>query len=171
MSETNQPTQDTHVDVRTTYAKKENEWKYVNTSLVRKWQVKREANLINLGIKINNVLIRPSSKTETHFVFDFGALRKKWFELLGETSYECDLMALEDACMYAQLSAITHFSKTPKELLRTSLFTDGMTIVFVPEWKARTTNNPTRLEVQETFCISDIHKQTYTKKANLNLAS
>jgi hypothetical protein len=146
----------------TIYVKQENNWKYIFIKLIRKWEIKRLPDLVDVKIKINNIMVKPSSKTDTHFIFDFPKLREKWFNLIGNTPAECDLIALEDACMYNQLVAINHYKFLPKDLLQGTLFADGeFTIVYEPEWKNRTKPSANKLEVIETYCVSDIHKTTY----------
>ena len=151
----------TNVKTRSTFVRLDTNWKYVNVGMVCNWKVLKVPNLVKIAVKINEVLVYPSEVTDDHFIFDFGSLRKSWFEMLGNTSRECDLLALEDACMYAQLTALHHYSQSPKDVLRGSIFTEDMSIFFVPEWKPRTKDHPNKLEIVEEHVVSDIHKQTY----------
>jgi hypothetical protein len=162
---TSLPTDNPHTRQRTIWVKAENYFKYVNIALIRKWKIERNIpNVIDVQISINRVLIKPSEKTDQHFIFDFPTLRSRWFDLLGNTTTECDLLALEDLCMLKQLEAIGHYAQVPKEMLRGSLFTNELEIVFVPIMKERTRGIPknTKLEVIEEYFISDIHKKTYS---------
>jgi hypothetical protein len=161
MSSSTQNSELANIKSRSTWIRKENNWKYNNVSMVQKWKVLKVSNLVQMAVKINDIMVYPSNITDNHFEFDFSDLRKKWFELLGETTRECDLLALEDACMYAQLQSLHFYAKTPKQILQSSIFTDGMTILFVPEWKPRTNNNPTKLEILEDYIVSDVHKDVY----------
>ena len=146
---------------RSFWIKRENDWKYINICLLTKWEIVRVPNLVNIFVNINDVVVYPSSKTDTHFIFDFAVLREKWFGFLGNTSFECDCIALEDACMDNQLKALNHYSSTSNSILRQCLFTQDLVIYITPDWKPRTTNHPEKLEVIETYIISDIHKTTY----------
>ncbi len=154
---------DDHTLERITYAKLENLWKHINVGLIKQWKVERLPNLINIFVIVNGVRVYPSSKTDQYFIFNFPTLREKWFDLLGNTTAECDLMALEDACMYAQLQAIEHYKKTPKEVMKGCLFTQDLTINWMPEWKSRTKNdNVNKIMIVEQYIISDIHRDTYS---------
>ena len=156
-------TKNDFIKSRKMYIKAENSWKYINLGLLTKWEVERVPNLVDVRLMINDVVVKASSKTDTHVIFDFAVLRNKWFELLGNTSEECRLIALEDACMYAQLKAIEHYTKTPKEILRGSIFADGqeLTIYIVPLWKSRVDKVPNKLAMDEYYVVSDVHKDTY----------
>jgi hypothetical protein len=152
-----------HMKTRITYAKQENNWKYINVSLIKKWKIKRVPNLTDITVLINCVKIKCSSKNDDYFIFDFPKLRADWFELMGESERECDLIALEEACMYNQLCAINHFSQVPKELMKGTLFTDQLMIFIIPQWKERThpSQHANKLEIEEIYFVSDIHKETY----------
>ena len=146
-------------DKRTTYVKLENKWKYIHQAMVKKWTIpSKSQNLASLTLNINGVEVRPSKVTDSSFVFDWKALRSKWFDLLGMTSNECDLMALEDACEYAQLEGMNHYTLTPVEEIRGCLFTPSLTIVFNPVFKPGK-EMTIRLEVTEEYLISDVHKK------------
>jgi len=155
-------TDNPHIRARTIFIKEQNAWKYINVSLIRKWKILRTTNLIDLTVKINDVIVKPSEKTDTHFIFNFPELRARWFDLLGVTSAECDLLALEEACMFGQLAALSHYAQVPKQDMKGSLFTQDLTIIFVPEWKSRTRQHASMLECEEEYFISDIHNQTYS---------
>lgn len=148
---------------RAYWVKAENDWKYINIAMVARWEVVRISNLVNIEIKINDITIKPSSKTDTHFIFDFAKLRSDWFDLMGNTPVECDLLALENACFEAQMKGYTHYSSTDKKILRGCLFTPELIIYFVPQWKPRTQNHPHRLEMTEHYIVSNIHKEQDAK--------
>jgi hypothetical protein len=150
-----------HTKIRTFWCKQENSWKYINVACVCKWTIKRVANLVGITVLINKTPVRCSSKSDQEFVFDFSTLREKWFDSPGTTPYECALVVLEDACMCAQLKALHHFSQAPRELLERSIFTEQLEIFIIPEWKPRTTGHPDKLEIDEEYIVSDIHKNTY----------
>lgn len=150
-----------HTKIRTFWCKQENSWKYINIACVCKWTIKRVANLVGITVLINKTPVRCSSKTDQEFVFDFGLLREKWFDSPGTTPYECALVVLEDACMCAQLKALHHFAQAPRELLEHSIFTEQLEIYIIPEWKPRTSGHPDKLEIDEEYIVSDIHKNTY----------
>ena len=154
-------TEDPNIKRRRTWVKYENSWKYINVCMIRDWKIKRVPNLTDLQVSINGVSIKPSSKNDQYFVFNFPTLRAKWFELLGQTSIECDLIALEDACMYNQLAAIGQYSQVPKASMKGSLFTNELNIVFQPVWKTRSKQHASKLEVIEEYYISDVHRNTY----------
>lgn len=147
--------------VRNFWCKQENGWKYINIGLISKLEIIKIDNLIDVHVKINDVWVHPSSATDTHFVFDFEVLRKSWFECLGNTSNECDLIALETACMEAQLKALNHYATTPTKELRKCLFTQDLTVYITPEWRPKTKDHADKLEVLETYYMSDVHKKTY----------
>lgn len=154
---------DEHTLERITYAKLENLWKHINVGLIKQWKVERVPNLVDIYVIINGVKVKPSSKTEQHFIFNFPILREKWLDLMGNTTAECDLMALEDACMYAQLQALEHYKKVPKEVMRGSIFTKDLNINWIPLWKSRTKNDEiTKIMITEQYIISDIHRDTYS---------
>jgi len=159
------PTDNPHVRQRTIWIKAENLFRYINVSLIRRWKVLRSIpSIIDVTVHINGVAVKPSEKTDKYWIFDFPTLRSRWFDLLGNTSSECDLLALEELCMYKQLVAIGHYGQVPKELLKGALFTDDLTIVFIPQLKERAKQLPssTKLEVIEEYFISDVHKSTYS---------
>ena len=152
-----------HIKSRGAYIKYENEWKYIYMSCVHKWCVKRIPEIQNIDLYINGVMIKPSSTTAEHFIYDFGVLRKKWFDLLGSTPAENDLLAVEDLCMYNQLRAVEHYNKAPKELLNSSMFVKDVEIFFKPQFKSSLKQHqiPLHLEIDEYYLVSDIHKTTY----------
>lgn len=153
-----------HTALRTTYVKAQNEWKYINIAVIINWKVKRVPNLTALLVKINDVLVKPSNTTDEYFEFDLPTMREQWFNLIGDTPRECDLLALEDACMFNHLKAIQSYTTAPKDVLSGTMFTDDLTIIFVPVWKPRIPANQLadKLEIHETYVISDVHKQTYS---------
>lgn len=148
-------------DHRVAFSKAENDWKYINMGLINRWEIRRVPDLKTVQVKINDITIEPSSTTDTHIIYDFGKLRKQWFELIGNTPAECNLIALEDACFYAQLKALNHYSKHPnKEELRECVFTPELTIFIKPVWDY-SPKPPTIIEIDEYYVTSDIHKETY----------
>ena len=147
-----------HFDTRTTYVKLENGWKYIHQAMVRKWSVLKDPSISKCTIQINGVDVRPSKETDKEWIFTFPLLRKKWFDLLGCTSNECDLLSLEDACMSAQLQGMNHYQSSPLESIRGCLFTPQLTIVFMPQLKKGAKEIPKRIEIVEQYLISDIHK-------------
>lgn len=162
LEDIDEKTDDPNIKRRRTWVKLENSWKYINICMIRDWKVKRVPNLIDLTVSINDVMIKPSSKTDQYFVFHFPTLRAKWFELLGQTPAECDMIALEDACMYNQLVSIGQYSKVPKASMKGSLFTSELTIFFAPVWKTRSRQLASKLEVIEEYFISDVHRERYS---------
>lgn len=142
--------------------KEENQWKYINVGLVTRWDIKRHDSLDSVTVSINDVVIEPSSITDTHFVYDFEVLRKQWFELLGNTTRECDLIAVEDACYYSQLQALNHYGKTSRnEDLRRSIFTADLTIFMRPVWLKHAQTRPSIIDAVEHYLTSDVHAETY----------
>jgi hypothetical protein len=152
-----------HIKSRGAYIKYENAFKYIYVSCVHKWCIKRTPEIQNIALYINNVMIKPSSTTKDHFIYDFGVLRKKWFDLLGNTPAENDLLAVEDLCMYNQLRAVEHYELAPKDLLFSSIFVKDIEIFFVPQFKSTVKPNqiPAHIEMEEYYLVSDIHKKTY----------
>ncbi len=148
-----------HLDTRTTYVKLENGWKYIHQAMVRKWTVHKLPSISKCTININGVEVRPGKETDAAWIFTFPLLRKKWFDYLGLTSNECDLLALEDACMAAQLQGMNHYQETPLDEIRGCLFTPPLTIVFMPQLKKGAKDVPTRIEITEQYIVSDVHKK------------
>lgn len=160
MSQSVEDQQNKIEDTRTTYVKLENKWKYIHQALVKKWVINKKDNAIaNLVVNINGIDVRPSKVTDTEIIFNFKTLRAKWLELLGQTPTECDLMALEDECEVAQLQAMSHYDETPLDVIRGCLFTPSFTIHFLPEYTKKGKDVQPRIEVQETYIISDAQKQ------------
>ena len=156
----------TRLKTRTSYVKAENRYKYINKSLVRKWVIDRKTNpsLHKLYLSINGVKLKPSLEDDTKFVFDFPEMRNKWFELLGNTPRENQLLALEDACMFSQLKAVEHFSTVSKQEFRGNLFpNEDLVIYFEPILNRN--QYPKHIEFEETYVISDVHFETYGKDA------
>jgi hypothetical protein len=152
----------TRIKTRTSYVKAENRYKYINKSLVRRWEIDRKVNpsLHKCYISINGVKLKPSFEDDTKFVFDFPQLRNKWFELIGNTSREVQLLSLEDACMYSQLKALEHFATVKKEEFRGNLFpNEDLVIYFEPVLNRN--QYPKHIEINETYVISDIHFEKY----------
>ena len=143
--------------------KQENDWKYINVGLVHRWEFPRKAN-VTYTVTINNIKIDPSSTTDDLFIYDFAELRKQWFDMLGNTSRECDLLALEDACYYSQLQALNHYAKnTSNETLRKCIFTNELTIFVKPQWSNDVKEK--RIEFNEFYVPSDVHVDTYKQNA------
>ncbi len=140
------------------YLAKENNWKYMSSSLIQEWRIARIKNMSSCKCIINKIEINPTSTTDTHFVFNFKQLRSKWFDLFGDTERECDLLALENECMYALLGALQHYSQAPSDLTNGCIFTPAFEIFFVFGWKARTNteNDVRRIEIEEKYVESDV---------------
>jgi len=153
-------TDDADIRRRSIYIRAENKWKYTNLALVSMWQIPKSqvVNAQKMRININGVLIKPSSETPTHYIYDFAKLRAKWMDLLGMTEGECDLVALEEALTYNQLSAMKHYTLTRTQL-RGAVFSQELDICWAIEWKPRAPI-PKQFEVIEDYYISDIHKTT-----------
>jgi len=145
-------------DIRTNFVKRDANYRYLAQALISKWKIPRYPSIDKLLIYINNVEVRPSSTTDTHFIFDWKKLRNKWFDLLGMTPNECDLMALEDALEAAQLTCFEHYSNTPLEDIRGCLFTPQLHILFKPVWK-RGKPLVTEIEIEETYVLSDVRRE------------
>ena len=161
---TSKATEDPDVRQRQIYIRAENQGKYTNLALVRKWSVPKLPNMIGVTICVNNVNVhmRPSKETPTAYEFDFRVLRPKWADLLGMTPGECDLVALEELLTVNQLTAMQHYKLVSLKKLRGAVFTKDLDLVFHFDYKPRTVV-PARVEVVEEYYVSDIHKQTYTK--------
>ena len=148
---------------RAAFSKRENDWKYINVGLINRWEIQRTPALASVEVKINDVVIKPSSITDSHFIYDFEVLRKQWYDLVGNDKEECNLIALEDACFYAQLQAINHYGKyTTQEELRKSVFTADLVIYIRPSW-VRGQVPQDRVEIDEYYLTSDVHEETYNK--------
>ena len=63
--------------------------------------------------------------------------------------------------MEAQLKALNHYATTPTKELRKCLFTQDLTVYITPEWRPKTKDHADKLEVLETYYMSDVHKKTY----------
>ena len=159
----------TNVKSRLTYVKAENDWKYINIALVKQWKVKRTAALDSVQLKINDILVDPTTTTDEFYEYDLGLMRKEWFELLGYSERECDLLALERAFHESSIKAIPHFSETPSETLRQCIFTQELTIFFLPTFKrskrsgkVATGEEAKMITIVEQCCVSDVHLKTYS---------
>ena len=111
---------------------------------------------------MNGVEIQPTSKTNDYFEFNFRTIRDRWFNCLGMTELECKLITLEDTCMVGQLEA-KHSYDIPTELAKGCIFSKYFEIFIIPVWKPRTRESTevTRIEVEEEYVVSNIHKEKY----------
>jgi hypothetical protein len=151
-----------HTKIRKVYIRRENEWKYINISYFLEWRVKRCNNMMGCTALFNGLEVKWSSKTDTHFIFDFRKIREIWFDYLGMTETECKYIQLEDMCMAGQLEAMGHYS-IPIDLANGCIFSTWFTLYIIPIWKPRTkeVTDVKVIEVEEEYVVSNIHKTTH----------
>lgn len=159
---TRQPSSE-HTKVRKIYIRKENNWKYINISFFLEWRIRRQPNMIGCKVIFNGIEVKCTNKTDTYYEYNFKKIREKWFDCLGMTELECQLIALEDICMVGQLESKKDFT-IPIDLAKGCIYSKNLMIYILPEWKARTTDHSTILEVEEEYVVSDIHKQQDKEK-------
>ena len=154
-----------HTKIRKTYIRRENQWKYINTSFFYEWRVLRQHNMIGCLVQFNGIDVFPSKVTDQYFEFNFKKIRERWFECLGMTETECKLIALEDSCMTGQLEAKFDYT-IPYELAKGCVFSKRFEIYVKPKWKERTTDHHkvAFLEIEEEYVVSDIQKEQDKKR-------
>jgi hypothetical protein len=73
------------------------------------------------------------------------------------TEEENNYIRLEQTFMYNSLSAMSHYKNIPLDILNDAIFSEDLEIRFIVEIK----NQPLTIEVNETYIVSDVHRETY----------
>lgn len=131
-------------------------FKFKNTSLFTSLKVKKfKGNAISLSI--NGIKFPHTTVTNKYVIFDSAAIRNSCREVLGMTEEENNYIRLEQTFMYNSLSAMSHYKNIPLDILDNSIFSEDLEIRFIVDIK----NPPSTIEVNETYIVSDIHRETY----------
>jgi hypothetical protein len=131
-------------------------YKFKNTSLFTSLKVKKIKGAV-ISLSINGIKFSSTNDTNKYVIFDTAAIRNSCRDVLGMTEEENNYIRLEQTFMYNSLSAMSHYKNIPLDILNDAIFSEDLEIRFIVEIK----NQPLTIEVNETYIVSDVHRETY----------
>lgn len=133
-------------------------FKFKNTSLFTKLQIKKSKSFKKINLLINGIEFKQTSEDKDFHIFDVKHIRDYCRDALGLDQHENDLIRIETSFVYENLKAINFYSKLPLELLKNSIFSQDLEIRFKP----LTVKSPSEIGdifMVEEYVVSDIqHK-------------